>query len=134
DRAIRPSRKIAACSDKMFDLLGKGILFVEKTEFLTWYRLTRAKNRWPSQRSSLKVRRGRPTKQTVSIRNGVWQLVDENNWRRDDGIPELGRRLAAAECYDVPSEATLERLVVQMHRETGNDSLRKTLRARCRHK
>src|SRR5262249_44483659 len=120
--------------DKMFDLLTKGILVLEETEFLTWYRLNRARNKWPSQRSSLKVRRGRPTKQTAAIRNGILDLVDTTNWRRDDGIPELSRRLAAAECYDVPSEDTLERLVIQMHRETGNKSLRKTPRPHCRQK
>jgi hypothetical protein len=71
DHTIRPSIKIAGGNAKILKLLELGILLVGAEEFDIWYRSEQVKGKWPSQRSGLKKRKGRPSKQTDALRNAV---------------------------------------------------------------
>jgi len=81
DHPIRLSRKIAIENDKLFALLCTGVLVVDETEFKAWYRSRRGKHKWPSQRSSLKARRGRPTKQSEALRTAILTIVTPHHLR-----------------------------------------------------
>ena len=94
DHPIRLSKKIAIENDKLFALLRTGVLVVDETEFKAWYRSERDKHKWPSQRSSLKARRGRPTKQSDALRNAILTIVKRGLWSRKDGIRKLGTLVA----------------------------------------
>ena len=129
DHPIRLSRKIAIENAKLFALLRTGVLVVDETEFKAWYRSGWGKHKWPSQRSSLKARRGRPTKQSDALRNAILTIVKGGRWHRKDGIRKLGTLLADVH---TPSDDTLERLVIEMSRETGNQALWRKPRKRRR--
>jgi hypothetical protein len=129
DHPIRLSRKIAIENDKLFALLCTGVLVVDETEFKAWYRSVRGKHKWPSQRSSLKARRGRPTKQSVALRDEILTIVKRGLWSRKDGIRKLGTLLGDVH---TPSDDTLERLVIEMSRETSNPALWRKPRKRRR--
>jgi hypothetical protein len=126
DRAIRPSKKASGGDLKLLSLLTAGLLVVDARDFDIWYRSERRRHKWPSQQSTTKVIRGRPTKQTEAIKNAVLGLVNAGNWCRDDGISKLHRLLASSRRSGVPSPDTLARLVVQLHRATGNRNLLRT--------
>ena len=130
DHPIRLSRKIAIENDKLFALLCTGVLVVDETEFKAWYRSRRGKHKWPSQRSSLKARRERPTKQSEALRTAILTIVKGGRWHRKDGIRKLGTLLA--DVVHTPSDDTLERLVVEMSPETGNQALWRMPRTRRR--
>jgi hypothetical protein len=133
DHPIRPSIKIVEGNEKLFALLSVGLLVVRASDFGIWYRSERAKGRWPSQRSKLKVRDGRPSIQTDGLRNAVLALVHDLKWNSKDSIMSLHRLLVASRGSEVPSPDTLARLVDQLHRETGQAGLlRKTRKRRKR--
>ena len=131
DHPIRLSRKIAIENDKLFALLFTGVLVVDETEFKAWYRSERGKHKWPSQRSSSKARRGRPTKQPEALRNAILTIVKRGLWSRKDGIREPGT-LVADILSDTPSDDTLKRLVTELHREFGIQALWRMPRTRRR--
>jgi hypothetical protein len=130
DRPIRLSIKTTDRNEGLFLLLRFGLLVVRTSDFNTWYRSDRAKGKWPSQRSKSKNSNGRPTKQTEAIRNAILVLARSGAWHRKAGIPRLRRLLVASDRSDVPSVDTLERLVEQLHRETGEPELWRNPRAR----
>ena len=107
DEPIRASLKIAGGDEKILELLRTrmGLLLVNANEFKYWYRSERAKGKWPSQRSKLKRREGRPSKQTDTLRKAVITAMQKKT-----SIAELRRRLVASGKTDVPSVDTLERL------------------------
>jgi hypothetical protein len=63
DHAIRPTTKTVCGDEALLVLLTKGLLLVRETYFDSWYKLDRARGRWPSQRSRLK-QSGRPSVRT----------------------------------------------------------------------
>jgi hypothetical protein len=132
DRPIRLSIKTTDRNEKLFLLLRDGLLVVRASDFNTWYRSDLAKGKWPSQRERSKISNGRPTKQTEAIRNAVLALTRRGAWSRKAGIPKLRRLLVASDRSDIPSVDTLERVVEQLHRETGEPELRRKPRARGR--
>jgi hypothetical protein len=133
DRPIRPSIKTAEGNERLFALLTGGLLVVRASDFDAWYKLERAKGRWPSQRSKLKIN-GRPTKQSAPLRNAVLALVHDNKWSGKDPISALHRMLVASGRSDVPSQDTLARLIDQLHRETGEAGLLRITRGRRKHR
>jgi hypothetical protein len=126
DHAIRPSKKTTGGDIKLLSLLITGVLVVDARDFDIWYRSERRRHKWPSQQSTTKVIKGRPTKQTEALKNAVLRLVYAGNWCRNDGIPKLHRLLASSGRSGVPSPDTLARLVVELHRATGNRNLLRT--------
>jgi hypothetical protein len=130
DHPIRPSIKIVEGNEKLFALLSVGLLVVRASDFGIWYRSERAKGRWPSQRSKLKVRDGRPSIQTEALRNAVLALVHDLKWNSKESIMSLRRLLVASRGFEVPSPDTLARLVDQLHRETGEAGLLRKMRRR----
>ena len=126
DHPIRPSLRIAGGDTNLLVLLNRGILLVSKKEFDDWYRSRRSKRRWASQRSTKRRSAGRPSLQTEALRNAVRTIMRDTKL----SITELRRRLVAAGQTDVPSSDTLERLVDQMYRETGEENLRRIKRLR----
>ncbi len=103
DHPIRPSMETAEGDEKLFALLTVGLLVVRASDFDIWYRSERAKGKWPSQRSKLKVRDGRPSIQTEALRNAVLALVHDLKWNGKDGIMSLHRLLVASRSYKAPS-------------------------------
>jgi hypothetical protein len=130
DHPIRSSIKTAEGNEKLLALLTAGILAVRASDFDLWYQSERAKGRWSSQRSKLKIN-GRPTKQTEALRNAVLALVHDHKWNGKEPISALHRLLLASGGSDVPSQDTLARLVDQLHRETGEATLLRVTRTRC---
>jgi len=129
DHPIRPSIETADGNQKLFALLTVGLLVVRTSDFDVWYQSERAKGRWPSQRSKLKIN-GRPTKQTDRLRNAVLALVHDHKWSGKDPISALDRMLVASGYSEAPSQDTLARLVDHLHRETGEVGLLRITRAR----
>jgi hypothetical protein len=84
-------------------LLTVGLLVVRTSDFDVWYQSERAKGRWPSQRSKLKIN-GRPTKQTDRLRNAVLALVHDHKWSGKDPISVLHRMLVASGYSEAPSQ------------------------------
>jgi hypothetical protein len=72
---------------KLFALLTVGLLVVRTSDFDVWYQSERAKGRWPSQRSKLKIN-GRPTKQTDRLRDAVLGARARSQMERQR--PDLG--------------------------------------------
>ena len=131
DHPIRPSIETADGNQKLFALLTVGLLVVRTSDFDVWYQSERAKGRWPSQRSKLKIN-GRPTKQTDRLRNAVLALVHDHKWSGKDPISALHRMLVASGYSEAPSQDMLARLVDHLHRETGEVGLLRITRARRR--
>jgi hypothetical protein len=128
DHAVRPSLKAAGGNNQLLALLVKGILLVSKKEFDNWYRSQRSKRRWASQRLTKRRSGGRPSVQTEALRSAIFSILLENKL----SIAELRRRLLGAGQMGVPSSDTLERLVDQLYRETGEKNLRRIKRRRKR--
>ena len=122
----RASMKAAGGDGKLFRSLNTGLLLVRRSEFDVWYQRERAKNRWPSQRSTSKQRDGRPSVQTDELRTAVINAMRE----RKTSIAALRRRLVGSGRADIPSLDTLERLVDQLYRETGEAEFFRMKRAR----
>jgi len=87
DHPIRPSIETADGNQKLFALLTVGLLVVRTSDFDVWYQSERAKGRWPSQRSKLKIN-GRPTKQTDRLRDAVLGARARSQMERQR--PDLG--------------------------------------------
>jgi hypothetical protein len=60
---------------------------------------------------------GRPTKMTAALRSAVTDALRE---RGQVSVAELHRTLIASGRSDIPSIDTLERLLNQLYRETGD--------------
>jgi hypothetical protein len=127
---IRPSIKTAEGDEKLLGLLTVGVLVIRASDFDVWYRSERAKGKWPSQRSRLKIGGGRPTKQAGRVRNAVMGLVRDGKWSSKVSIAKLHRLLIASGDIEVPSPDTLARLVDQLHAETGEAEFFRAKRAR----
>jgi hypothetical protein len=118
DHPIRPTLKIAGGNERLLRVLQTGMLLVRESEFASWYKAERRRNRWPSQHSSRKKRgAGRPTKTTAALRSAVADALREGG---HISVAEPRRILIASGRSDVASVDTLERLVDQLHRETGD--------------
>jgi hypothetical protein len=122
----RASMKAAGGDGKLFRSLNTGLLLVRRSEFDAWCQRERAKHRWPSQRSTSKQRDGRPSVQTDELRTAVINAMRE----RKTSIAALRRRLVGSGRADIPSLDTLERLVDQLYRETGEAEFFRMKRAR----
>ena len=110
----RVSMKTIAWDGKLFMALNTGLLVVRESEFDLWYRREKAKGRWPSQLSRLK-KSGRPSKRNEALINTIKVAMGEKI-----SIAALRRRLLASGHSAVPSQDTLERLVDELYRETGD--------------
>lgn len=130
DHPIRPSIKTAEGDEKLLARLSVGVLVVRASDFEIWYRSERAKGKWPSQRSRLKIGSGSPTKQTEGVKNAVTALVRDGMWSSQASIAKLHRLLIDSRGTDVPSPDTLARLVEQLHRETGEPEFFRPKRTR----
>jgi hypothetical protein len=130
DSPIRPSIKAAEGDGRLLSLLKAGTLVIRKRDFDAWYRLDRDKGKWPSQRLKKKVGVGRPTKQTLGLRNAILAMVRDDKWNGEAGITALRRLVLSSGRRDVPSHETLTRLVDQLHRETGEPNLLRKAPAR----
>jgi hypothetical protein len=130
DHPIRPSIKTAEGDEKLLGLLTVGVLVIRVSDFDVWYRSERAKGKWPSQRSKLKIGGGRPTKQVERVRNAVIRLVRDGKWSGKASIAKLHRLLIASGDVEVPSPDTLARLVDQLHAETGEAEFHRAKRPR----
>jgi hypothetical protein len=107
--------------------LRHGQLVVRQLDFIHWYKHQRAKGNWSSQTNKVSSRRGRPTKDTGSLRNTILALVHDGAWQATDGIPKL-RRLLVERGDKPPSGDTLGRVVDRLHRLRGETSLRRPVR------
>jgi hypothetical protein len=131
DHPIRPSIKTAGGNEKLFAFLTSGLLVVRANDFDAWYQSERAKRKWPSQKHSQRSGIGRPTTQSDAVRNPVIGLVRDGKWTAKDGIAMLRRLLVeASSASEVPSPDTLERLVDQLHCETGESEFFRPKRSR----
>jgi hypothetical protein len=130
DHPIRPSIKTAQGDVKLLGLLTIGILIIGARDFDAWYRLERAKGKWPSQRSKLKIGGGRPTKQVERVRKAVIELVHDGKWSAKASIAKLHRLLIDSGGLEVPSPDTLARLVERLHAETGEAKFFRAKRTR----
>jgi hypothetical protein len=128
EHPIRPSLKTVYGDTRLLKLLSSGRLLLCRHDFEAWYKSERRKGRWPSQRLRNKRRGGRPSKITASLRKAVADALG----KRRGSIAELRRRLIASGRTDVPSADTLERLVDQLHRETGRPEFYRFKRSRRR--
>jgi hypothetical protein len=131
------SIRAADVEEKFFALLNAGVLVLNTAEFDVWYKLARAKGRWPSQRKRRKKGRGAPTKQSVGLRSRIEWAVHTGKWRADkppeggtSGIAALRRLLLAQSFGAIPSADTLGRFVDQMYTENGDPALRRKQRNR----
>ncbi len=130
DHSIRPSMKTVEGNVSLLVRLTRDPLVVREDEFNAWYRSEYAKGKWPSQRSRLKKRPGRPTSQDGALMNAVLALVRDQVWSAKDGIAMLHRTLLANRHPKVPSCDTLERLIARLHTETGDPAFFRTVRVR----
>ena len=130
DHPIRPSIKTAEGDEKLLGLLTVGVLVIRANDFDVWYRSERAKGKWPSQRSRLKIGGGRPTKQDERVRNAVIGLVRDGKWSGKVSIAKLHRLLIASGDIEVLSPDTVARLVDQLHAEMGEAGLFRAKRVR----
>jgi hypothetical protein len=130
DHPIRPSIKTAEGDEKLLGLLTVGVLVIRAGDFDVWYRSERAKGKWPSQRSRLKIGGGRPTKQDERVRNAVIGLVRDGKWSGKVSIAKLHQLLIASGGIEPTSPDTLARLVDQLHAETGKAEFFRAKRAR----
>jgi hypothetical protein len=121
----RASMKAAGGNGELYRALNTGRLVVRKREFDVWYRRERQKGSWPSQRDRFK-KEGRPSQQTVGLRNAVTAILQEGKI----SIAELRRRLVASGRNKIPSEDTLARMIDQLYRATGEAVFRRRKRAR----
>jgi hypothetical protein len=126
DHPLRPTLKTAGGDQKILALLQVGLLVVRVKEFNAWYVFERTKGKWPSQRSKLKRREGRPTKQSEALEVAVISLMREQK----TSIPKLCQRLVDSGRAKIPSLDTLARLVDRLYRETGDPALRRMRRSR----
>jgi hypothetical protein len=118
DHPIRPTLKIVGGNERLLRVLQTGTLLVREKEFASWYNAERRRSRWPSQQSSKKSRSaGRPTKMTAALQRAV---ADALRGHLDVSVAQLRRMLLASGRSDVPSVDTLERLLGQLYRETGD--------------
>jgi len=115
---------------KLLGLLTIGILIIGARDFDAWYRSERAKGKWPSQRSKLKIGGGRPTKQVKRVRKAVIKLVHDGKWSGKASIAKLHRLLIDSGGFEVPSPDTLARLVERLHAETGEAEFFRAKRTR----
>jgi hypothetical protein len=115
DHPIRPSLKTVHGDTRLLKLLSSGLLLLRRHDFEAWYKSERRKGRWPSQRLRKGPAEGRPSRMTSALRKAVAEALRE----RARGVAELRRDLIAFGRNDVPSVDTLERLIDQLHRETG---------------
>jgi hypothetical protein len=129
DHPIRPSLKTTDQDEKLLALLRAGILVVCEFEFKAWLQSERAKGKWSSQRSRLKPRVGRPSKQTAALSQEVLKVVRSGEWNGKEPIRALVRELEPVG-YGGISEDTLIRLVRQLYLETGEPKLLRTPRPR----
>ena len=130
DAPIRPTLTTAGGDARLFALLSVGTLVVRARDFAVWYETDRSKGKWPSQRSSTKIRVGRPSRQTEALRNAIIGLVRRQEWNAQHGATRLRRLLVASDRTDVPSADTLTRMIDQMHRERGEPELIRKRRTR----
>jgi hypothetical protein len=130
DHPIRPSIKTAEGDEKLLGLLTVGVLVIRAGDFDVWYRSDRAKGKWPSQRSRLKIGGGRPTKQGERVRSAVIGLVRDGKWSGKVSIAKLHRLLNTSGDIEVPSPDTLARLVDQLHAEIGEAGFLRAKRPR----
>jgi hypothetical protein len=131
DHPIRPTIKTAEGDEKLLGLLTVGVLVIRASDFDVWYRSERAKGKWPSQRSRLKIGGGRPTKQDERVRNAVIGLARDGKWSGKVSIAKLHRLLiASGRIEPTTSPDTLARLVDQLHAETGEAEFFRVKRAR----
>jgi hypothetical protein len=107
-----------------------GVLLLKSEEFETWSDRERARGKWPSQRSSKKPKRGRPSRMNGALRNLILGAVNEGSWTAKQGVKALGRYLEGSGRI-VPSHDTLGRLVDHLFLETGNPALRREKRRSC---
>jgi hypothetical protein len=129
DKAIRLSLKACERDERLFMLLKTGHLVIKKDEFQNWYQTEYKKGKWASQRSRLKPRIGRPTKQSSELRTAILALVNEGAWNARASIKQL-KRLLVRRGHDATSGDTLARLVDELHGETGDVRLRRAKRVR----
>lgn len=122
DRAFRPERlrDKATISKELLAALLHSALYLEHNAFDRWYKNARSKRNWPSQRSSKKPRIGRPSKQSDAVRHRIIALVNEGQWSAQrNSLASLMRLLQAK--GETPSRQTIERMIKQIHHETGDD-------------
>src|SRR5262249_18678230 len=129
DHAIRPSLKMTDKDPKLLKLLSTGSLVVSERELTVWLESEYVKGKWPSQRSKLNRRAGRPSRQTEALRNAVLALVNDGEWSAQQPIAVLGRKLRVRGHAGI-SDETLVRLVNQLHLEMGDRRLLRKVRSR----
>jgi hypothetical protein len=115
EHPIRPSIKTVHGDTRLLKLLSAGLVLLRRRDFEAWYKSERRKGRWPSQRLRKRPAEGRPSRITSGLRKAVAEALRE----RTRGVAELRRDLIASGRNDIPSVDTLERLLDQLHRETG---------------
>jgi len=130
DHVIRPTIRTAEGDEKLFALLMRVPLVVRENDFGGWYRSERRKGKWASQRSKSKIGEGRPTKRTEALRNAILARVHDGAWSGKASFTKLRRVLVTSGHSDVPSVDTLERMVRDLHRETGEPELLRIPRVR----
>ena len=123
DRASRPTTRATNGDAKLLYALTNGILVIQFVDFSDWIKSECKKTTWPSQRSSLKPRNGRPPKMANAARQEIIRFLHENRWSRRAGILELHRLLVAAGNINVPSPDTLARVADDLYRQTGDARL-----------
>ena len=130
DHPIRPSIRTAEGDEKLLASLISGLLVIRVSDFDVWYRFERAKGKWPSQLTKVRIGRGRPTKQTEQLRIAVTTLVRDAKWSSELGVAKLRRLLIDAGKTEAPSTETLGRVVDRLHHETGEAEFFRPKRSR----
>jgi hypothetical protein len=131
DHAVQPARIFAKEANplELRTALSKSALYVRRQEFDDWYKKAWKKRNWPSQRSSLKPRMGRPSKQS-ELHTRIIARVNEGRWSARNSIADLVRLLDSKGI--VASRDTVRRAVDQLFKETGEQSYRRLARNRSK--
>lgn len=131
DRAIQPSHKMTNYNNALLKLLSQGVLLVCAQEFNEWYRGERNKGTWASQGKRKRPRCGRPVKLTNYLETVITNLMQATQKQATQmSVAALHRQLIVKGCTYVPSQDTLARILDQLHRKTGDPSLRRNKRSR----
>jgi hypothetical protein len=104
-----------------------GAFLLSNEEFRAWYERERSRGKWPSQRSSIKPRRGRRSSTNEALISLVVEAVNEGKWAADQGTKALCRLLEGSG-HAVPSHDTMHRLIDRLFIETGIEALRRKRR------
>jgi len=137
DRPVATAQRAAFLKNlppELREIISSGVLVVNETDFQKWYDEEYGKRAWPSQRTSKKMRLGRPRVQNdAGLRRRICNLARDGEWdARKDTISELSRLLDSHPLGKMASPNTLTKIVDDLFVETSLAALHRRKRQRRR--